>query len=125
MEAQEIANIGTRDVQKRINQGILEVSELLQAEAASEVNSAITMDPIVVPTKVQVPEHGIFDEEEAARMRDKDDILSIEKRVAQAAFADDEKRIANAAFADARRRAQANFAAQTAQVRARHRRVES
>ena len=86
MEAQEISNIDTRDVQKRINQGILEVSELLQAEAASEVNSAITMDPIVVPTKVQGPEHGVFDEDEAARMRYEDDVLTIEKRAAQAAF---------------------------------------
>ena len=63
MEAQEISNIDTRDVQKRINQGILEVSKLLQAEAASEVNSrGRVSEPMVVPTEIQDPEHGIFDE---------------------------------------------------------------
>ena len=86
MEVQEKSNVGIRDVQKQINQGILEVSKLLQSEAASELSSAGAIDPIVVPTKVQAPEHGVFDEDEAARMRYEDDVLTIEKRAAQAAF---------------------------------------
>ena len=45
--------------------------------------------------------HGIFDEEEASRMRDEDDPMSIEKRRAQAAFA------------EARMRAQEAFTSRT------------
>ena len=36
MEFQENSKVGIRDVRKQIRQGILEVSELLQSEAASE-----------------------------------------------------------------------------------------
>ena len=86
MEVQEKSNVGIRDVQKQINQGILEVSKFLQSEAASELSSAGAIDPIVVPTKVQAPEHGVFDEDEAARWRYEDDALTVEKRAAQAAF---------------------------------------
>ena len=35
----------------------------------------------------ETPAHGVFDEDMAARMRDEDDPITIEKRAAQAAFA--------------------------------------
>ena len=47
-----------------------------------------TGSPIGVAPIKAVPAHGVFNEDEAARMRDDDDPMTIEKRRAQAAFAE-------------------------------------